>query len=79
VVSARAVIAHGFGRPGTQKHRTGIDHLIEPGHRLPIEDAAFDVILLLDVLVFWFGPMCFLNLICFDYAKQMRDAPDKAD
>ena len=35
--------------------------------------------LLLDVLVFWFGPMCFLNLICFDYAKQMRDAPDKAD
>jgi hypothetical protein len=35
--------------------------------------------LLLDVLVFWFGPMCFLNLICFDYAKQMREAPDKAD
>jgi hypothetical protein len=35
--------------------------------------------LLLEVLVFWFGPMCFLNLICFDYAKQMRDAPDKAD
>jgi len=35
--------------------------------------------LLLDVLVFWFWPMCFLNLICFDYAKQMRDAPDKAD
>jgi len=35
--------------------------------------------LLLDVLVFWFSPMCFLNLICFDYAKQMRDAPDKAD
>ncbi len=35
--------------------------------------------LLLDVLVFWFGPMCFLNLICFDYAKQMRDAPEKAD
>jgi hypothetical protein len=33
--------------------------------------------LLLDVLVFWFGPMCFLNLICFDYAKQMRDAPDE--
>jgi hypothetical protein len=32
---------------------------------------------LLDVLVFWFGPMCFLNLICFDYAKQMRDAPDE--
>jgi hypothetical protein len=31
--------------------------------------------LLLDVLVFWFGPMCFLNLICFDYAKQMREAP----
>lgn len=35
--------------------------------------------LLLDVLVFWLGPMCFLNLICFDYAKQMREAPDKAD
>jgi hypothetical protein len=35
--------------------------------------------LLLDVLVLWFGPMFFLNLICFDYAKQMRDAPDKAD
>jgi hypothetical protein len=35
--------------------------------------------LLLEVLVFWFGPMCFLNLICFDYAKEMRDAPDKAD
>jgi hypothetical protein len=33
--------------------------------------------LLLDVLVFWFGPMCFLNLICFDYAKQMREAPDE--
>jgi hypothetical protein len=33
--------------------------------------------LLLDVLVFWFGPMFFLNLICFDYAKQMRDAPDE--
>jgi hypothetical protein len=33
--------------------------------------------LLLDVLVFWFGLMCFLNLICFDYAKQMREAPDK--
>ena len=27
-----------------------IDHLIEPGHRLPIEDGAFDVILLFDVL-----------------------------
>ena len=36
----------------------------------PISSAAF---LLLDVLVFWFGPMCFLNLICFDYAKQMRE------
>jgi hypothetical protein len=35
--------------------------------------------ILLYVLVFWFGLMCFLNLICFDYAKQMRDAPDKAD
>ena len=35
--------------------------------------------LLLDVLVLWFGPMFFLNLICFHYAKQMRDAPDKAD
>lgn len=35
--------------------------------------------MLLDVLVFWFGPMCFLNLICFDYAKQMREAPDKPD
>ena len=33
--------------------------------------------LLLDVLVFWFGPMAFLHLICFDYAKQMREAPDK--
>ena len=33
--------------------------------------------LLLEVLVFWFGPMCFLNLICFDYAKQMREAPDE--
>ena len=33
--------------------------------------------MLLDVLVFWFGPMCFLNLICFDYAKQMREAPDE--
>lgn len=32
---------------------------------------------LLDVLVFWFGPMCFLHLICFDYAKQMREAPDE--
>ena len=40
----------------------------------PISSAAF---LLLDVLVFWFGPMCFLNLICFDYAKQMREAPDE--
>lgn len=27
-----------------------IDYLIEPGRRLPIEDAAFDVILLLDVI-----------------------------
>jgi hypothetical protein len=34
-------------------------------------------ILLLYVLVFWFGVMCFLNLICFDYAKQMREAPDE--
>jgi hypothetical protein len=33
--------------------------------------------MLLYVLVCWFGPMCFLNLICFDYAKQMRDAPDE--
>lgn len=33
--------------------------------------------LLLDVLVFWLGPMCFFNLICFDYAKQMREAPDE--
>lgn len=33
--------------------------------------------ILFDVLVFWFGPMCFLNLICFDYAKQMREAPDE--
>jgi len=40
----------------------------------PVSSAAF---LLLDVLVFWFGPMCFLNLICFDYAKQMREAPDE--
>ncbi len=39
-----------------------------------ISDAAF---LLLDVLVFWLAPMCFLNLICFDYAKQMREAPDQ--
>jgi len=39
----------------------------------PVSDAAF---ILLDVLVFWFGPMAFLNLICFDYAKQMREAPD---
>lgn len=51
------------------------------GHRIhqhnfvaPVSSAAF---LLLDVLVFWFGPMCFLNLICFDYAKQMREAPDE--
>ena len=36
----------------------------------PVSSAAF---LLLEVLVFWFGPMCFLNLICFDYAKQMRE------
>lgn len=42
----------------------------------PISSAAF---LLLDVLVFWFGPMCFLNLICFDYAKQMREGPDVKD
>jgi hypothetical protein len=35
--------------------------------------------LLLDVLVFWFGPMCFLNLICFDYAKQMHEAPENPD
>jgi hypothetical protein len=34
-------------------------------------------ILLLYVLVFWFGVMCFFNLICFDYAKQMREAPDE--
>ena len=34
-------------------------------------------ILLLYVLVFWFGVMCFLNLACFDYAKQMREAPDE--
>jgi hypothetical protein len=40
----------------------------------PVPDAAF---ILLDVLVFWFGPMAFLNLICFDYAKQMREAPDE--
>ena len=32
---------------------------------------------LLDVLDIWFGPMSFLNLICFDYAKQMREAPDE--
>ena len=36
----------------------------------PVSSAAF---LLLEVLFFWFGPMCFLNLICFDYAKQMRE------
>jgi hypothetical protein len=35
--------------------------------------------ILLYVLVCWFGLMCFLNLICFDYAKQMREAPDKVD
>lgn len=35
--------------------------------------------LLLDALVFWFGPMAFLHLICFDYAKQMREAPDKPE
>ena len=41
---------------------------------VPVSGAAF---LLLEVLVFWFGPMCFLNLICFDYAKQMLEAPDE--
>jgi hypothetical protein len=40
----------------------------------PVSGAAF---LLLYVLVFWFGVMCFLNLACFDYAKQMREAPDE--
>jgi hypothetical protein len=35
------------------------------------------LILLLYVLVFWFGVMCFLNLASFDYAKQMREAPDE--
>jgi hypothetical protein len=35
--------------------------------------------MLLYALVCWFGLMCFLNLICFDYAKQMREAPDKVD
>jgi len=33
--------------------------------------------MLLDGLVYWLAPMCFFNLICFDYAKQMRDAPDE--
>jgi hypothetical protein len=33
--------------------------------------------LLLEMLVCWLAPMCFFNLICFDYAKQMRDAPDE--
>lgn len=35
--------------------------------------------LLLEVLFCWLAPMCFFNLICFDYAKQMREAPDKPD
>ena len=33
--------------------------------------------LLLEVLFCWLAPMCFFNLICFDYAKQMREAPDE--
>jgi hypothetical protein len=33
--------------------------------------------MLLKGLVCWLAPMCFFNLICFDYAKQMRDAPDE--
>jgi hypothetical protein len=33
--------------------------------------------LLFEVLVCWLAPMCFFNLICFDYAKQMREAPDE--
>jgi hypothetical protein len=40
----------------------------------PLSGAAF---VLLDVLVLWFGSMCFLNLICFDYSKQMREVPDE--
>jgi hypothetical protein len=34
--------------------------------------------LLLEVLFCWLAPMCFFNLICFDYAKQMREAPDES-
>jgi len=33
--------------------------------------------MLLKGLVCWLAPICFLNLICFDYAKQMREAPDE--
>ena len=34
-------------------------------------------LVLLEVLVLWLGTMGFLNLICFNYAKQMREAPDE--
>jgi hypothetical protein len=33
--------------------------------------------MLLEGLVYWLAPICFFNLICFDYAKQMREAPDE--
>jgi hypothetical protein len=52
-----------------------VGYLIHQHHSdAPVSGAAF---LLLYVLVFWFGVMCFLNLTCFDYAKQMREAPDE--
>jgi len=42
---------------------------------VPLSGAA---LVLLDVLVLWLGAMYFLNLICFDYVKQMRDDPDES-
>ena len=45
-------------------------------HDLGVSETAA-ILALFQVLIWWFSLMAFLHLVCFDYAKQAREAPDE--